>query len=86
MIITEAGISQEKGHSQGIMIAIGTGVPSNSRSRSGSRGNTNKDRIRCYNCREYDHFVRDCPNSIEERDLEQIQHILNMEAVEQLIY
>ena len=27
MIITEAGIGQEKGHSQGIMIAIGIEVP-----------------------------------------------------------
>ena len=43
---------------------------SNSRSRSGSRASTNRDRMRCYNCREYDHFVRDCPNSREERDLE----------------
>ena len=43
---------------------------SNDRSRSGSRASTNRDRIRCYTCREYDHFVRDCPNSREERDLE----------------
>ena len=39
----------------------------------------NRDRIRCYACREYDHFVRDCPSSREERDLEQLQHMLNME-------
>ena len=39
----------------------------------------NRDRIRCYACREYDHFARDCPNSREERDLEQLQHMLNME-------
>ena len=45
---------------------------SNDRSRSGSRASTNRDRIRCYACREYDHFVRDCPNSREERDLEQV--------------
>ena len=43
---------------------------SNDRSRSGSRASTNRDRIRCYACREYDHFARDCPNSREERDLE----------------
>ena len=43
---------------------------SNDRSRSGPRASTNRDRIRCYTCREYDHFVRDCPNSREERDLE----------------
>ena len=30
-------------------------------------------------CREYDHFARDCPNSREERDLEQLQHMLNLE-------
>ena len=52
---------------------------SNDRSRSGSRASTNRDRIRCNVCREYDHFVRDCPNSREDRDLEQLQHMLNME-------
>ena len=56
---------------------------SNSRSRSGSRASTNRDRIRCYNCREYDHFVRNCPNSRKGRDLEQLQQMLNMEAKEQ---
>ena len=53
---------------------------SNSRSRSGSRASTNRDRIRCYNCREYDHFARDCPNSREDRGLEQLQQMLNIEA------
>ena len=52
---------------------------SNDRSRSGSRASKNRDRIRCYVCREYNHFVRDCLNSREERELEQLQHILNME-------
>ena len=52
---------------------------SNDRSRTWSRASTNRDRIRCYACREYDHFARDCPNSREERDLEQLQHMLNME-------
>ena len=52
---------------------------SNSRSRSRSTANTNRDRIRCYKCREYDHFARDCPSSREERDLEQLQQMLNME-------
>ena len=54
-------------------------ISSNDRSRSGSRASMNRDRIRCYVCREYDHFVRNCPNSREERDLEQLQHMLNME-------
>ena len=38
--------------------------------------------MRCYNCREYDHFARDCPTR-EERDLEQLQQMLNLEAEEQ---
>ena len=33
-------------------------------------------------CREYDHFARDCLNSREERDLEHLQHMLNMEEQE----
>ena len=57
--------------------------PSNNRSRSGSRASTNRIRIRCSACREYDHFVRDCPNCREERDLEQLQHMLNMEEQDQ---
>ena len=58
-------------------------MKSNSRSRSGSPVNRNRDRIRWYNCREYDHFTRDCPNSREERELERLQHMLDMEAEEQ---
>ena len=56
---------------------------SNSRSRSGSRASTNRDRIRCYSCREYDHFARDCLTSREERPLEQLQQMLNLVAEEQ---
>ena len=52
---------------------------SNSRSRPGSRVSTNRDRIRCYKCREYDHFVRDYPTSREEREIEQLQQMLNLE-------
>ena len=32
---------------------------------------------------EYHHFARDCPTSREERDLEQLQQMLNLEAKEQ---
>ena len=52
---------------------------SNSRLRLGSRASTNRHRIRCYNCREYDHFARDCPSSREERDIDQLQQMLNVE-------
>ena len=34
-----------------------------SRSRSNSRVSTNRDRMRCYRCREYDHFASECPNT-----------------------
>ena len=34
-----------------------------SRSRSNSRVSTNCDRVRCYRCREYDHFASECPNT-----------------------
>ena len=40
-----------------------------SSSRLGSRNSTNRDRIRCFKCREYDHFANECPNLIPE-DLE----------------
>ena len=58
---------------------------SNSRLRSGSRASPNRDRIRCYNFREYDYFTRDCPTSREERDLDQLQQMLNLEEEETLL-
>ena len=70
-IITEkeVGVGVGKDHFQGILIIEEiTEKISNSRSRSGSRPSTNRDKIRCYKCREYDHFVRDCPTSKEEGD------------------
>ena len=83
MIIIEVGIDQEKGHSQGTMAIIGIEVQVIVDQDQGPRASTNRDRIRCYNCREYDHFARDCPTSREERDLEQLQQMLNLEAEEQ---
>ena len=52
---------------------------SNSRPRSGPRACTNRDRIRCYKCREYDHFMKDCPTNREEREIEKIQQMLNLD-------
>ena len=37
---------------------------SRSRSRSNSRVRTNRDRIRCYRCQEYDHYVSKCQNAV----------------------
>ena len=39
---------------------------------------TNRDRITCYKYREYDHFVKDCPTSREEKEVEQLQQMLNL--------
>ena len=33
-------------------------------SRLGSRTSMNRDRIRCFKCREYDHFANECPNLV----------------------
>ena len=61
-----------------------TRSPSNSRSRSEPRASTNRDRICCYKCWDYDHFTRDCPTSREEKEIEQLQQMLNL-GDEQLI-
>ena len=74
----EVGVDLEKGHFQEIIVVIIEGT-SNSRSRSGSRASINRDRIRCYKCREYDHFAKDCPTSNEEREIEQIQQMFNLD-------
>ena len=37
---------------------------SESSSRSSSRTSTNRDRVRCFKCREYDHFENECPNLV----------------------
>ena len=34
------------------------------RSRSSSRVTTNRDRVRCYRSREYNHFANECPNAV----------------------
>ena len=42
---------------------------------------TNRYRIRCFKCREYDCFAKDCPSKsdTEKEQLEQIQQMLNLE-------
>ena len=44
----------------------------------------NRDRIHCYKCREYDRFIRDCPTLREEKEIEQLQQMLNL-GNEQLV-
>ena len=41
---------------------------SESRSRSRSWVSTNRDKIQCYRCREYDHFTRECPNTMTDEE------------------
>ena len=44
------------------------------------RASTNRDRIRCFKCREYDHFAEDCPNSVTEKDQsEQMKQMFNID-------
>ena len=31
---------------------------------------TNRDSIRCYRCREYDHFAIECPNTATDEELD----------------
>ena len=52
---------------------------SSGRSRSGSRVSTKIDRIRCFKCREYDHFARECPTRWENRETEQIQQMFSLD-------
>ena len=48
-----------------------TGLDSSYRSQSNLRVSTNRDRVRCFKCREYEHFANECPNLvIEESDRE----------------
>ena len=54
---------------------------SSSRSRSGSRASTNRDRIRCSMCREYGHFAKDCLASKLEKETEQMQQMINIDEV-----
>ena len=39
----------------------------------------NRDRIRCYKCREYGHFAKDCPTSKVEKESGQIQQMYHMD-------
>ena len=47
---------------------------------------TNKDRIRCFECREYDHFARDCPTIQANREAEQIQQMFNMDEDQTILH
>ena len=46
---------------------------------------TNRDRIRCYKFREYDHFMKDFPTSNVEREIEQMQQMLSLDDGQTLL-
>ena len=52
---------------------------------SGSRVSTNRDRIRCFECRKYDHFMRECPTRQASREAEQIQQMFNMDEDQMIL-
>ena len=64
--------------------SFGRNERSSSRLRSGSRLSTNRDRIWCFKCREYDQFAKHCPNisGTEKGQSEQVQQMLNLEEDE----
>ena len=58
-----------------------------SRSRSSSQVSTNRDRLRCYRCNEYDHYTRECPNVMpDEEEIENLQMLLREEQTMVLNY
>ena len=48
---------------------------------SGSRASRNRDGIRFFECREYDHFARECSTRQASRETEQIQQMFNMDQM-----
>ena len=45
---------------------------SSSRLRSNLRASTNRDRVACFKCREYDHFANECPNLVPKDSVEKV--------------
>ena len=78
-VVTEAGTGLEIGNFPEAIVAIEIGVQPIVDPGQGLRAITYRDRIRCYKSREYDHFTKDCPTSREEKEIEQLQQMLNLE-------
>ena len=68
MAIIEVGIGLERDHSQETIVVTELEVQVIEDQGQNPEPVLIGDGIRCYNCREYDHFARDCPTSREERD------------------
>ena len=46
---------------------------------------TNRDRIRCFECREFDNFARYCPTRQASREAEQMQQMFNIDEDQTLL-
>ena len=47
---------------------------------------TNRDRIICFECREYDHFTRDYLTIQANKEAEQIQQMFNMDEDQKILH
>ena len=76
----QVGVGLEKDHFQGILIIKGMietqVIVDQGQDQEGVQVEIS---IRCYKCREYDHFTKDCSTSKEEREIEQIQEMFNLD-------
>ena len=74
IIRREVGVGLEKGYNQAIsevIVIVGQGQ---------DQEQAWTDRIRCYKCREYNHFAKDCTTMNREgRETEQIQQMFNLD-------
>ena len=76
--MTEAGTGLEKDCFPEDIVAIEMGVQAIA-GPGQDREPVQIDRIRSYKCREYDYFTKDCPTSREEKEIEQLQQMLDLD-------
>ena len=77
-VMIEAGTGLEKGHFPEAITTTGIGVQAIVGPGQDQEQSTNRNRIRYHKCREYDPFTKDCPTPREEKEIEQLQQILNL--------
>ena len=77
-VMEEVGTGPERGHFPEIMAIIELEAQAIVDPGQDPEPSTNRDRICCYKCREYDHIVRDGPTSREKGEVEQLQRMLNL--------
>ena len=63
LVMTETDQEKEALCPEGMVIDAITVQNSGNRNRLKPKATTNRDRIGCFRCREYDHFANECPNN-----------------------